>query len=264
MSEYQENFSKIHSDSSLHDVTVREQKAKKVISVLQDYLGDLKSLTALDIGCSTGLMTVLYAEKFRNIIGIDIDRPAVEFGIQNNSRTNAQFYVKDGMDTGFEDRAFDVIICNHVYEHVPDCTKLMAEIYRLLKVRGVCYFAACNRLRLIEPHYQLALLSVVPKAVAHIYLRVSNKGTFYYEKHLTLWGLRKLVSHFTLVDYTLKIVRNPEKFHATEMVKPRSLYQKLALTLLGIAFWISPSYVWLLEKSGEGQWHPECGEDFEV
>lgn len=248
MNKYQNNFSKIYPDSSLHDFTIRQQKAKKTISVLEDYLGNLKSFSALDIGCSKGLMTQLYAEKFNKVVGIDIDKPAVEFAIENNSRANLQFYVKDSLNTGFEDQLFDVVICTHVYEHVPDSRKLMSEIYRLLKPGGVCYFAATNRLQLVECHYHLPLLSVIPKPLAHIYLRVFKKGDFYYEKLLTLRGLRRLVSGFIVIDYTLRVLKEPEKFYATEVITPGSFFQKLASALLKIAFWISPSYIWLLQK----------------
>ncbi|MFS4469535.1 class I SAM-dependent methyltransferase [Maribacter sp. 2210JD10-5] len=36
----------------------------------------------------------------------------------------------------FEDRSFDVILCNHVLEHIPDDTKAMHELYRILKKGG--------------------------------------------------------------------------------------------------------------------------------
>ena len=36
----------------------------------------------------------------------------------------------------FEDNKFDVILCNHVLEHIPDDTKAMSELYRILKPRG--------------------------------------------------------------------------------------------------------------------------------
>ncbi len=35
-----------------------------------------------------------------------------------------------------EDNSFDVIICNHVLEHVPDDRKAMSELYRVLKPGG--------------------------------------------------------------------------------------------------------------------------------
>ena len=36
----------------------------------------------------------------------------------------------------FEDDSFDVILCNHVLEHVPDDHKAMSELYRVLKPGG--------------------------------------------------------------------------------------------------------------------------------
>ncbi len=40
----------------------------------------------------------------------------------------------------FEDNSFDVIFCNHVLEHIPDDTKAMQELYRVLKVGGMGIF----------------------------------------------------------------------------------------------------------------------------
>jgi ubiquinone/menaquinone biosynthesis C-methylase UbiE len=40
----------------------------------------------------------------------------------------------------FEEGSFDVILCNHVLEHIPDDTKAMQELYRILKVGGIGIF----------------------------------------------------------------------------------------------------------------------------
>lgn len=36
----------------------------------------------------------------------------------------------------FEDNSYDIIFCNHVLEHIPDDTKAMQELYRVMKPRG--------------------------------------------------------------------------------------------------------------------------------
>lgn len=36
----------------------------------------------------------------------------------------------------FENETFDVVLCNHVLEHIPDDTKAMSEMYRVLKTGG--------------------------------------------------------------------------------------------------------------------------------
>lgn len=40
----------------------------------------------------------------------------------------------------FEDNTYDVILCNHVLEHIPDDTKAMQELYRVLKPGGLGIF----------------------------------------------------------------------------------------------------------------------------
>ncbi|MCK5443136.1 MAG: methyltransferase domain-containing protein, partial [Maribacter sp.] len=36
----------------------------------------------------------------------------------------------------FNDNSFDVILCNHVLEHIPEDAKAMQELYRILKPNG--------------------------------------------------------------------------------------------------------------------------------
>ena len=40
----------------------------------------------------------------------------------------------------FEDNQYDIIFCNHVLEHIPDDTKAMQELYRVLKPGGMGIF----------------------------------------------------------------------------------------------------------------------------
>ena len=42
----------------------------------------------------------------------------------------------DIQDIPYEDNLFDVVICNHVMEHIPDDLKAMSEIHRILKQDG--------------------------------------------------------------------------------------------------------------------------------
>jgi len=152
------------------------------------------------------------------------------------------------MNTGFDDNSFDAVTCTHVYEHVPDSEQLVKEIYRVLKPGGFCYFSAGNRFVLMEPHYRLPLLSVIPKKLAHYYIRWTGKADFYYENHRSLWGLRRLIRDFELHDYTLEVIRDPVKYHATEMVRPGTLKQLVALSVLKAMYGICPTYIWILRK----------------
>lgn len=47
----------------------------------------------------------------------------------------------------FEDDTYDVIFCNHVLEHIPDDTKAMQELYRVMKPGGFGIFQIPQDLR---------------------------------------------------------------------------------------------------------------------
>jgi 2-polyprenyl-3-methyl-5-hydroxy-6-metoxy-1,4-benzoquinol methylase len=245
----QKGFSAIHG-STIFDAGTRAKKAAKALSIIEDAYPHMAKLDVLDIGCAAGIGTRVYAEHFHHVVGIDIDEPAVRHAARHNRSSNIDYLVMDSQHIAFPDGSFDMIICTHVYEHVPDAHQLMSEIYRLLKAGGACYFTAGNRISLIEPHYRLPLLSVLPKTLAHIYLRVLNRGNFYYETHLTYWGLKKLVSKFEVIDYTVKAVKDPVRFSASDVIVPGSSKQKISLILLRLAYWLCPTYIWLLKKAG--------------
>jgi Methylase involved in ubiquinone/menaquinone biosynthesis len=245
---YQHNFSE--GRPLLYDLNNREQKAKKIISILSDYYNNhLKNLVLLDIGSSTGIMTRYLSKYFKKTTGIDIDENAVSFAQENFKDTNLTFCIGDSMNIPFPNDFFDVINCTQIYEHVPNSKKLMEEIYRALKPGGTCFFAAGNRFVLIEGHYKLPLLSAIPKKIAHIYLRILRRGNYYYENHLSYWGLKKLTSQFEVIDYTKEVIKNPEKYNATDMLTSNSFKQKLVLFILKLAYWLCPDYIWLLKKS---------------
>lgn len=46
----------------------------------------------------------------------------------------------DICDLPFNDNTYDVILCNHVLEHIPDDTKAMQELYRVMKPGGYGIF----------------------------------------------------------------------------------------------------------------------------
>ena len=181
-------------------------------------------------------------------IGIDIDQEAVQYAKGHSSSPRVQFLIGDSMSLPFQDNSMDVIVCNHIYEHMPEADQMMDEVYRVLKEEGFCYFSAGNKYMVIEGHYGLPFLSWVPKSVAHLYLKMTGKGSMYYEEHLSLRGLRKLVHKFRVYDYTLPIIRNPEKFFATDLLNPNSFLYKCIRVLAPYFYpWIS-TYVWVLTK----------------
>ncbi len=244
---YQYDFSK--NNRHVFDLDNRKRKALTVQVVLREaYGGALAGAQVLSVGASTGIIENYLADYCKAIVGVDIDCGAVRFAQQKFARSNLGFMVADAMNLPCAPGSFDVILCNHVYEHVPDAPRLMQEIWRLLKPGGICYFAAGNRLAINEPHYNLPFLSLLPKPLAHLYMRVTGRGERYYETHLTYWGLRRLVSSFSVEDFTRKVVEDPERFSAGYMLKTGSPSYWLARAVVRHFKWLCPGYIWILHK----------------
>ena len=239
----------------MYDSERRLQKAGKALEVISTDLatrGRRRSdQRLLDIGCSTGYMSQLYSKHFREVVGIDIDEAAIAHATSVSQHGNLRFEIGDAMSLSFESGCFDVVTCSHVYEHVPDSSRLLAEIERVLSVGGICYFAAANRFRLVEPHYHLPILGMLPKTVADRYVRWSGRADSYYESHLWFSDLKKLTSQFIVRDYTRAVIEDPERFHATDLVTPHTLRQRLALGLNHYLPGLMPTYIWILEKPKE-------------
>jgi 2-polyprenyl-3-methyl-5-hydroxy-6-metoxy-1,4-benzoquinol methylase len=112
--EYQFGFSETHR-GAMYDAEQRTQKALKTVAVIQDYLAgvgkDTADISLLDIGCSTGYLSRVYGQHFGRVVGIDIDRPAVDFARKTVSGDHIAFHVRDSMSTGFPGDSFDAVTC---------------------------------------------------------------------------------------------------------------------------------------------------------
>lgn len=244
---YQYDFSK--DNAAMHSSEGRRRKALTMLAILRDALGAgvLAQARVLNVGCSTGLVDEVLAEQVGSVVGIDIDQAAIESARLQRVSANLEFHLGDAMALDFPGESFNVVICSQVYEHVPDPTRMMAEIYRVLMPGGLCYFAATNRFCVMEQHYHLPFLSVIPVSWAHHYLRWCGRGNYYHERHRTVWGLRRLTSGLVADDYTARLVADPVRYHAEYMINSRNK-RVVAELLLRFAYWAFPGYIWILRK----------------
>lgn len=246
--DYQLDYSALRP--SVFDSDVRQRKARTIVKVCRDYLGyeDLSGLTLLDVGSSSGIIDNYLADYFQTVYGIDIDERAMAHACETFDKPNLTFAFGDAMQIEAPDESVDVVVCSHVYEHVPDAGKMFEEIWRVLRPGGFCYFSGNNRVMLIEPHYGLPLLSLLPRFLAHRYMRLAGKGNYYHEKHLSYRALKQLCKRFSRVDYSTRIIADPEKFAVDYMLKPGSVKQRVAHLVARSAKWATP-HVWILLKA---------------
>jgi len=249
--DYQFNYTdNAVAKEKLYNEKERKQKAEMIHAVLLDHFGHTNNLRVLDMSCSTGITTKALSKYFQEVVGIDIDDSALAYARSINYANNIRYLNINALETSFEDGSFDIVICNQMYEHVPNPFKLFDEIRRVLTNNGVCYFGATSRLKIIETHYgRIPFLSYLPRPLANLYLRVLGKGNKYYETLFSYWGLKKLVSNFVIHDYTLKAIENPRKYRVNELNNVSNLQMKLIRQIAKRAYKFLPGYIWLLSKT---------------
>lgn len=100
----------------------------------------------------------------------------------------------------FKDNEFDVIFCNHVLEHIPDDTKAMLELYRVLKPNGMAILQIPQDLSRAETFEDNSVTDKKERAkIFGQYDHVRIYGRDYFDK------LRSIGFKVDEVDYTSKL-----------------------------------------------------------
>ncbi|HHW59569.1 MAG: class I SAM-dependent methyltransferase [Bacteroidales bacterium] len=100
-----------------------------------------KDANVLDIGCGDGqLLTAISKKRRGKFIGIELENKALHRAKLNSKiSVIAQdiFYYEPNLQ-------FDIIICNHSFEHIGKPIQLMEQINKLLKTNGIFYINIPN------------------------------------------------------------------------------------------------------------------------
>ena len=161
-----------------------------------------RPLRLLEIGCGSGAI----AHHFATRPGFAYEVHAIDVVDQRQVTEGYAFHLVEGVALPFEDACFDAIISNHVVEHVGERDAQhghLAEIARTLRPDGVAYLATPNRWQLVEPHYHLAFLSWLPRALRTPFLRICGKGEYYDCEPMRMRELEQLLDAAGLVGTNL-------------------------------------------------------------
>ncbi len=99
----------------------------------------------LVVGCGSGKEAAILARE----LGADVCGVDLEDAFDSAARTVAQLRRGDATCLEFGDETFDFVFSFHVLEHIPDYTKALAEMRRVLSKDGAYCVGTPNRLRLV-------------------------------------------------------------------------------------------------------------------
>lgn len=159
------------------DVSSRVLKAQKIVELLGRERF-MRARAVLEIGCGSGVISSTLVQL--GSPGLHVQ--AVDVVDSRVTKEGYGFHLVDGTQLPFETGSFDIVISNHVIEHVGDRNAQLdhlGEISRVMNQGASTYLAVPNKWRFVEPHYRLPFLSWLPVPLADAYLRATSKGQHY-------------------------------------------------------------------------------------
>ncbi|NRD23178.1 methyltransferase domain-containing protein [Winogradskyella litoriviva] len=108
----------------------------------------------------------------------------------------------DICDLPFDDNSYDIILCNHVLEHIPDDTKAMQELYRVMRPGGYGIFQIPQDLNRAVTFEDNSITDRAERAkIFGQYDHVRVYGKDYFDK------LRSIGFKVEEVDYTTQLTK---------------------------------------------------------
>lgn len=124
----------------------------------------IKLDTATDLGCGTGEMMklILQQNEDKSLYGIDLSEKMLDVA-KEKLGNRVKLILGDSEQLPFPDSFFDVVYCNDSFHHYPAPDKVLSEISRVLKPKGVFLMCDC---------WQPA----IGRAIMNFYMKHSKEG----------------------------------------------------------------------------------------
>ena len=213
----------------------------------------------LEVGCGSGGISHYFGTH-----------PSVRFEVHAVDVTDSRlvfdaydFRVVPDTELPYPDARFDVVLSNHVIEHVGDEAaqlRHLRELKRVLKPGGVGYLAVPNRWMLVEPHYRLAFLSWLPEAWRSGYLRLFRNATHYDCRPLEMAELETMLSKsgFSCKNICVEAIKATSDIEDSNSMQMR-IASCLPDSILKLLNPINPTLIYILAARQELDFQSERG-----
>ncbi len=215
-------------------------KSKKIITILEENT-NLNDCNLLEIDTGSGIISSELAKHSKTVSSVDInDERLIKSG----------YFFQKVVDENlpFEDNKFDVVVSNHVIEHIPNQELHIDEIQRVLKKNGTLYLATPNKFWLIEAHHRLPFIGFLPRKISSFILKIiKNKEWDIYP--LSFEMIKKLTKRkFEIRNFTIEIIKNPSKYHIDVFKIIHFLLKLIPRRLIILFNFFVPDYI-IIAKS---------------
>lgn len=243
------HLSKSDSSHAILDAASRKRKAEKIVRVLESKV-KLAKAQVLDIGTGAGYIAHHVADHVDALTSVDL--------VDERKITQGYTFVRVQDETmPFASETFDVVVSNHVIEHVNDQQRHISEVLRVLRPGGLAYLATPNRNWLIDPHYRLPFINWMPRTAATAYLKLL-KAQRWDIRPITTRCLRKYIGEQHRVEpIVADIIKNPEQYHLDTLKQLHPLTKRLPQSILQLISHLSPTILVTITKNSQPRTWPE-------
>ena len=120
--------------------------------------GLTRGMTVVDLGCGDGTFTRFLAGEVGTegeVIALDVDSEriaACEKGDNGRASKRVSWRAASAYDTGLDDNSVDFVFARHLFQHLTDPARALAEAHRILKPGGtICLLDTHDGLLWLQP-----------------------------------------------------------------------------------------------------------------
>lgn len=126
------------------EIAQSPSKSRQLWPALERMLPDLDGARVLDAGCGSGVTAARLTEDGADVVGVDLSEEMLERARERVP--DARFVQGDlGEALGFlDDGEVDVVVCQHVFSHLPDLREPLSAFARVLGDDGVLVASTHN------------------------------------------------------------------------------------------------------------------------
>lgn len=222
----------------------RRAKADKIIYVLNEAIGQCttpRRKLLLDIGTGNGEIASYLSEHY-DVVSVDVTD-------QRTIYERFTFVQIGGTKLPFSDKSFDMVVSNHVIEHVANSDYHLLEIGRVLKDDGLAYLATPNRFWPWEVHNKILFLHYLPAAAFNSLLK--RLGRYHDDiSLLTWWTLKRKVKRIFSIDIVSdRICKWPIQYHMQCPPFLAKILSWIPLRFYRMLTFINPTLIVVLKKN---------------
>lgn len=96
-----------------------------------------RNMTALELACGTGLLSIKIAPKVRHLEATDFSEEMIAEAKKKAPSARIHFSVQDATALPYAPESFDAVIISNALHIMPDPEKALSEIRRVLKKDGI-------------------------------------------------------------------------------------------------------------------------------